>query len=170
MSQYLSDGSAKVPAVSEPSGVRRRPIQSRLRERAEIAITNRHVFPYLAGVTAVMATGAGIVAHVTDHRDFPTFEDGIWWAIVTIPTVGYGDIVPTTLWGRILGSIVILFGVTFLSFLVAIVTSLFVDANRAEVEETRAAKDEETRALLQSIDGRLAAIEGRLGSMPDTTS
>ena len=76
MSQYLSDGSAKVPTVSEPRGVRRRPIQSRLRERAEVAITHRHVFPYLAGVTAVMATGAGIVAHVTDHRDFPTFEDG----------------------------------------------------------------------------------------------
>jgi voltage-gated potassium channel len=137
------------------------PVRSRLADRAERAVASRRVFPYLAGVTALLATAAGIVAHVTDHHDFPTLEDGIWWAIVTIPTVGYGDIVPTTLWGRILGSIVIIFGVTFLSFLIAIVTSLFVDAKRAELEEARATREEETRDLLRSIDARLAAIEMR---------
>jgi hypothetical protein len=53
--------------------------------------------------------------------------------------------------------------VTFLSFLIAIVTSLFVDANRDAMEAARTTRDEETQALLQSIDARLAQIENRLG-------
>ena len=51
--------------------------------------------------------------------DFPTFGTGVWWAIVTLATVGYGDVVPHTAWGRVLGAVVILIGVTFLSFLTA---------------------------------------------------
>jgi voltage-gated potassium channel Kch len=65
------------------------------------------------------------------NKDFPTFGIGLWWAIATLGTVGYGDVVPHTAWGRVLGGVVIVFGVTFISFLVAIVTSLFVDSTNA---------------------------------------
>jgi len=125
-------------------------------------LQRRAVFPYLAGMTALIAVGTGIIAHLIDKRDFETYEDGIWWSIVTLATVGYGDIVPTTTWGRVLGSIVIIFGVTFISFLVATVTSVFVDADRAELEAGRAAREEETRALLRDIHERLASIEAQL--------
>jgi voltage-gated potassium channel len=156
--------------VSEPQNNPRGPVRSRLSRRAELAVQNRRVFPYLAGVTALMAVGAGTIAHLIDRRDFHTYGDGIWWAIVTIPTVGYGDIVPTTTWGRILGSVVIIFGVTFLSFLVAIVTSIFVDSNRSELEQARAAREAHTAELLQSIDARLAAIEANLDPTRGTSS
>jgi voltage-gated potassium channel len=80
--------------------------------------------------------------------------------------VGYGDVVPTTGPGRLVGSLVIVFGVTFLAYLTATVTSLFVSsdqekAKRRELEE-REATDRELRELLKRLDERLDSIEAKL--------
>jgi voltage-gated potassium channel len=124
-----------------------------------MAVENRRVFPYLVGVTALTAVVTGLVAHVIDRKDFPSFGVGVWWAIVTLGTVGYGDVVPHTAWGRVLGGAVIVCGVTFLSFLIAIVTSLFVDAHREEQEDALQARHDEVLELLRTMDVRLAALE-----------
>ena len=104
---------------------------------------------------------------LVDHKDFPTFGVGIWWAIVTLGTVGYGDVVPHTAWGRVVGSVVIIVGVTFISFLIATVTSYFVAAEEAEADEQanadRAARAAAAEATLRRIEERLAAIEAKLG-------
>jgi voltage-gated potassium channel len=83
---------------------------------------------------------------------------------VTLATVGYGDVVPHTAWGRVLGGVVIVFGVTFISFLIAIVTSLFVDESRAGEKDARDAQHEELQGLLRDIEARLGAIESRLAN------
>lgn len=145
----------------------RGPGRSWLAERAQLAVTNRRVFPFLALTTAAIAVVTGLIAHLIDKKDFPSFGIGVWWSIVTLGTVGYGDVVPHTAWGRVLGTVVIVFGVTFLSFLIAIVTSLFVDSSREAVEEARTAREAEARALLERIDARLTVIERQLGT-PDT--
>ena len=149
--------------MSEQPGLGRGHVRSWLTRRAQIAVQKRRVFLYLVGATGTIALLTGLIAHLIDRKDFPSFGIGVWWAIVTLGTVGYGDVVPHTAWGRVLGGFVIVFGVTFISFLVAIVTSLFVDVSRADDQDTRAAQHEETQALLQSIDARLTAIESRLG-------
>src|SRR5262249_47712337 len=104
---------------------------------------------------------------VIDRQDFPTYGDGLWWAIVTLGTVGYGDLVPHTTAGRVVGSVVIVFGVTFIALLTAVVTSTFVSADQArtaEVEKQRRdAVDAETLDLLRQVSDRLTAIESRLG-------
>jgi hypothetical protein len=46
------------------------------------------VFPYLVGVIAATSLVAGLVAHIVDRKDFPSFGDGVWWAVVTLGTVG----------------------------------------------------------------------------------
>ena len=92
------------------------------------AVANRRVFPYLAFITVVLGLVAGFVVTLIDRRDFPTFGTGVWWAIVTLGTVGYGDVVPHTGWGRVVGSAVIVLGVTFIAYLTATVTSYFVSA------------------------------------------
>ena len=91
-------------------------VLTQFRGRARRAIVRRQVFSYLAAATAVIALSFGFLVTLVDRRDFSTFGDGIWWAIVTLGTVGYGDIVPHTAWERVLGSVLIVVGVTFISF------------------------------------------------------
>jgi voltage-gated potassium channel len=127
------------------------------------------VFGYLAGATAAVGVAAGIIVTIIDHQDFANVGDGIWWAIVTLATVGYGDIVPHTAWGRVVGSVVIGVGVTFLSFLTATVTSMFVAADQerltAEADAEQASREIETQAILQELLERTAAIEAKLEAL-----
>jgi len=139
-------------------------VRSRLTERAVLAVQNRRVFPYLVGVIAATSVITGVVAHLIDRKDFPSFGVGIWWAVVTLGTVGYGDVVPHTAWGRVLGTVVIIFGVTFISFLVAIVTSLFTDASRAAEQQAQDARHAETMDLLRQLKARLETLEGAKAS------
>ena len=140
---------------------------SHLDERIRRVVANRRIFPFLVLVTISVALVAGFIATLVDRKDFPTYADAVWWAIVTLATVGYGDIVPTTAWGRVVGSALIIFGVTFLSFLTATITSLFVstDQEQQQAEERllREAAEAENRMLLAKLDSRLAAIEAKLG-------
>jgi voltage-gated potassium channel len=139
-------------------------------DRMRRAVATRRVFPYLAGMTLLLGVGAGALVRIIDPQDFPTLEDGIWWAIVTLGTVGYGDIVPQTTWGRLVGIAVIVLGVTFISFLTATVTSLFVGAEqelvRTEEHARQAGAEAEVRQLLTEIAERLSAIEARLDRPP----
>ena len=117
-----------------------------MERRAQRAVATGRVIPFLAGATAGLALLSGFIATLVDPEDLATFGDGIWWALVTLATVGYGDIVPHTAWGRFLGSVVMIIGITFLSFLTATVTSYFVSAQ----EEVR---DDEDRELPGRAEG-----------------
>ena len=128
------------------------------------------MFPFLAIATFALALAAGFVVTLVDRKDFPTFGTGVWWAIVTLGTVGYGDVVPHTAWGRVLGAGVIVIGVTFISFLTATVTSYFVSAEqeagkRAEHED-RLREWSQTTEALQRIEQRLADIEAKVPARP----
>ena len=105
---------------------------------------------------------------IVDEKDFPSFGLAVWWAIVTLATVGYGDVVPTTVAGRIVGSAVIILGVTFLAFLTATVTSYFVSADqeaaKAHEFEEREAADQELKELLTAPRG--AARRDRVEAGP----
>ena len=130
------------------------------------AVARRRIFPYLAAATLILALCAGLLMTIVDEKDFPSFGLAVWWAVVTLATVGYGDVVPTTVAGRVVGSAVIILGVTFLAFLTATVTSYFVSSDREEAKQQelaqREAADQELRELLRRLDERLAAIESKL--------
>jgi voltage-gated potassium channel len=146
--------------------VPRRRLGSRLDKSVERAVARRRIFPYLAAATVVLALAAGLVMTIVDEKDFPNFGLAVWWAIVTLATVGYGDVVPTTVLGRVVGSAVIILGVTFLAFLTATVTSLFVSSDQEAARERelaeREAADKELRELLKRLEERLSAIESKL--------
>jgi voltage-gated potassium channel len=140
--------------------------RSFLADRTQRAVVSRRVFPYLVLVTFALGLLAGFVVTLIDKRDFPTFGAGVWWAIVTLGTVGYGDIVPHTAWGRVVGSLVIVFGVTFIAFLTATVTSAFVSTAEQEAREGEREREErseaELKALLLGLKTQLDAIESKL--------
>jgi voltage-gated potassium channel len=150
----------------DPSATRAARPTSRFDARIRRVVATRRIFPVLLVATLLLALLAGFIATLVAPEDFPTFGVGVWWAIVTLGTVGYGDVVPTNTWGRVVGSATIIVGVTFLSFLTAIVTSLFISNDEEEravgEREERAASEAETRSLLLRLDERLATIEARL--------
>lgn len=61
------------------------------------------------------------------NGSFATIPDAIWWAVVTITTVGYGDAIPVTVGGKVLGGIVMFMGLGIIAILTAIVTKMFID-------------------------------------------
>ena len=121
-------------------------------------------------MTLLLGVVAGFVVTLVDRDAFPTFGDGLWWAIVTLGTVGYGDLVPTNSAGRAVGSVVIIVGVTFIAFLTAVVTSSIVSSDQEKAAEAekrrREVSDEDTRKLLREVVERLAVIEARLDDRP----
>lgn len=100
--------------------------------------TVRHVLRILRGNQIFqMAIAIFIVINVTaavvyffEHRHNPdmykNYGDALWWSIVTVATVGYGDIVPKTELGRIFASLTILSGVILISLFTATISSVFV--------------------------------------------
>ncbi|RMF61510.1 MAG: cag pathogenicity island protein Cag26 [Calditrichaeota bacterium] len=58
--------------------------------------------------------------------------NALWWSIVTLTTVGYGDITPTTLEGRVVGIIIMFFGIGLLGMFTATIASIFVEKKLKE--------------------------------------
>ena len=68
----------------------------------------------------------GVIEHLLDDQTFPTVWLGMWWALQTVTTVGYGDVVPAGTAGRLIASVVLLGGLALLSVVTATITSAFV--------------------------------------------
>ena len=77
-------------------------------------------------VTMSVVIFGGILMRVVDGEEYPNVWKGMWWALQTVTTVGYGDVTPKNTSGRIVAAFVMLEGVAFLSILVAAITSIFV--------------------------------------------
>jgi voltage-gated potassium channel len=84
--------------------------------------------------------------------------EGIWWAWVTVATVGYGDTVPQSVAGKVFGAVVILFGVGFFSLLTASFSAYFVSRGEMEIEE----EEIEEINQLYDIEKRIDAMEKTL--------
>ena len=90
-----------------------------------------------------------------DTRDFATFWDGVWWAVVTVTTVGYGDLYPHTVPGRIIGIVVMLLGIGFLAVLTATVASHFVQVDQQS-------ESSQVLETLQRIESDVAELKAQL--------
>lgn len=118
-------------------------LQAILARRGVLYVMSLTLITILAGGTGLTLLEPGSV-----QGGIP---DGIWWAIVTATTVGYGDIAPRTFWGRGIAILIMLAGVGMVSTLAASITTYFV--GKDEGEDLNELKTRLTRmeALLEEI-------------------
>jgi voltage-gated potassium channel len=108
--------------------------------QAERRLASGTVLRSVALITVMVVVVAGAAESLVDDKDFPTIWDGIWWSVVTITTVGYGDLYPKSVEGRIIAMVVMFVGIGFLSVLTATIASRFIqtDTHSDEVKESLA--------------------------------
>jgi hypothetical protein len=95
----------------------------------------------------------GIVEHLIDDQTFPTVWLGMWWALATVTTVGYGDVVPQDSVGRVIASFLLLGGLALISVVTATITSGFVArAQRVADSDAEAEVLAEIRALRARVE------------------
>ena len=104
-------------------------------------------------IAAICIAGAAQAAFASG--DFTSLWDGIWWAVTTTTTVGYGDLYPTTVSGRIIGMMLMFLGIGFLSLLTASIASRFVKQERGE-------EHIEVLEALRRIEAEVAELKARL--------
>jgi voltage-gated potassium channel len=123
----------------------------------------------LLGLLTTFLGGAAFAAvEKGPNKDVSDTWDGIWWAVCTMTTVGYGDIGPVTDWGRVLAIVVMLVGIGVLSLVIGATAERFVATDVAEAQEEVVDELEDSQAFvrreLREISGRLAEMERRLGT------
>jgi voltage-gated potassium channel len=134
-------------------------IERRLDRLIARAQSPRTAAVVIASVTTAMTIAAGLVMTVADRSTFPTVGAGLWWAVQTVTTVGYGDHVPASTAGRALAALVMLLGIGFITVITAAITSAFVtrQGQGPSADEAAAASRH-----LRQIDERLERIETAL--------
>jgi voltage-gated potassium channel len=118
-------------------------------------LTVRRAARLIASVTITMTLIGGVAIHFADRHSFPDVGDGLWWAVQTVTTVGYGDLVPRTTLGRVVASIVMLGGIAFLTVVTATITSAFIETMRRRLQPIE----------MSTLDGKLDTIAARLDAI-----
>ena len=95
---------------------------------------------------------------LVDHDEFPNLGTSLWWSLQTVTTVGYGDVVPQATSGRLIGAVLMLQGIGFITVVAAAVTASLIEQARGRREEP---EEQVLAAQLDRIEARLAAIEAR---------
>lgn len=113
------------------------------------------------GITLLVAFGFLILSAFLISGLDPAFKDpidGFWWAWVTMTTVGYGDLVPTTFEGRVVGMLLILVGVGLFSLLTASFSAFFIEKGEKDLVE----REQNALLKIQMLEARLERIENQL--------
>jgi voltage-gated potassium channel len=113
--------------------------------------------------TTVVVVAGGVLMRLLDHGEYADIWVGMWWALQTVTTVGYGDVTPKEPSGRIIATFVMLQGIAFLAITTAAITSTFVARASKERESARDADEDDAElrieARLKGIDQRLDRLE-----------
>jgi voltage-gated potassium channel len=139
-----------------PRGIwRLNPIERRMSKFLRQPPSIRAAAAAIVTVTTLIVVVSGLLIRVLDHHEYPSIWIGMWWALQTVTTVGYGDVTPRNAAGKFVGAIVMLEGIAFLAITTAAITSTFV--TRAEGERAD--------AVAEADEGRIDRVDARFDEL-----
>ena len=149
-----------VSKIPRPNLIERR-MSALLREPPSV----RTAAGVIVTATAIVVVGGGVLMRLLDHDEYSNIWVGMWWALQTVTTVGYGDVTPKHTSGRIVAAFVMLEGIAFLTIIIAAITSTFVARAAEEREEAEEAEGETAEARIESRLDELTVRLDRLESL-----
>jgi voltage-gated potassium channel len=129
---------------------------------AAAPLTARRAAAIISLFTLALTVLAAVAAHVVDREDFPSIGISAWWAVQTLTTVGYGDFVPQNTEGRLIGTIVMLVGISFVAVVTAAIAAALIEAARAR-RSSSGAEGDPLSPRLDEIIARLERLEQKVG-------
>jgi voltage-gated potassium channel len=127
------------------------------------SLTARRAAVLIAAFAVLITLAGGILERVLDHKEYPTIGRGLWFALQTVTTVGYGDVTPEHTPGRIIATILMLTAIGVLAVITASATATLVESSRRRFA---AGSEEDVGQRLDEVNERLARIEAALGQAP----
>jgi voltage-gated potassium channel Kch len=124
------------------------------------AFETGRILPFLLLTMMALVFVFGTLMWLLDNEDFPRLGPALWWAVATVTTVGYGDVVPREPHGRLLASLLMLLGFATLSLLTGTIASALVARQHGRTAST----ERELVAALERVERRLEELEARLGA------
>ena len=121
--------------------------------------TIRSAVSTIVTATLAVVVVSGVLMRFFDHEEFGNVWLGMWWAIQTVTTVGYGDVTPRAVIGRLVATVVMLQGIAFIAIITAVITSSFV-ARATRARDAAQAEDEMTE--LERIEAGIAELDRKL--------
>lgn len=138
-----------------------------------------HIVIRLIIVVLLLVIAFGCLIHLLEPDTFHTIGEGMWWAIQTMATVGYGDIVPTSFWGRLIACFAILLGGGFVAYYFTSMSSHMIRTQTALTLGTEEYKgsghiiligyNERTKKIIHALEGSrvpIVIIDGTLKEHP----
>ena len=125
---------------------------------------------FVTALLLVLIAAAGLrTAESTAGGETIALGEAVWWAVVTVTTVGYGDIVPKTPLGKTIAAVVMVIGISFTSVLTAQIAAWLsrqdIDQSDDEIRAALARLEERFVSETQAVREQLDAIESALRSL-----
>jgi voltage-gated potassium channel len=109
----------------------------------------RNAAAVIVVATTVVVIGAGVLISLIDNDEYSNVGVGMWWALQTVTTVGYGDVAPRHVAGRIVAALVMLEGIAFIAIVTAVITSTFVARATREYDAAQRKDEESEQAVME---------------------
>jgi voltage-gated potassium channel len=175
--QYFSDRRIEPAMVLVPAfqvwrltGVERMTVLQREGlERFLAILRHRSLFRVLLAALGLLFLGAWLVMLFESHApgsNIHGYKDALWWGVVTVTTVGYGDRFPVTDGGRLVAVVLMMVGIGLIGVLTATVASFFMQEHTDANKEQLQAAHKDLGQQLTEIDDRLARLESAAGTTP----